>query len=382
MEISRKILFIAYTIDGSVVGVYGSEKEAEPIKEVMQCSVMPCTEKAAMLAEKLGNITYSKGLSFFSIKGHPVLMLREEREAFREGKWLEAETLESRLIALASRWDECIALLEKCTPEEIAEVVPDVIDRAVIHYAVNTAPSWRIHSLTPECAALIANARLAIDAVAESSTPLYLKCSDPSRALVRNIAEIIYIPYDENGEYDGRLTLSAFLVSDARFALSFPLNKANEALLMRREEEENLAVNDGQAMELYRVARSFVSSFTALMDCEKSPIEIEDTERRKKEKLLKKGLRPSGGITRYSVSLTKRYRGIIRDPYQKSAAIDKGDESKDFREGKSLSVVSVSGFIRNQAYGPGRTLRKRIWVDGFIRGQWIRNGVTFVTVNE
>ena len=382
MEISRKILYIAYTIDGSVVGVFDSEKEAEPIKESMQCSVMPCTEKAAGLALMLGNITYSKGLSFFAINGNPILMLREEREAFREGEWIEAETLESRLIALTRRWDECIAFLERCTPQEIAEAVPEEIDRAVIHYAVNTAPSWRIHSLTPECAALVANARLEADVAVERNTPLYLKCSDPNRPLVRNIAEIIYLPYGENGEYDGRLTISAFIVSDARFTLSFPLNEANEAQLMKRAEKGNLLKNERDAMELCSIARSFVSSFTALMDCEKSPIEIEDAERRKKEKLLKKGLRPSGGITRYSVSLTKRYRGIIRDPYQKDVAIDRSDESRDFREGKSLSVVSVSGFIRNQAYGPGRTLRKRIWVDGFIRGQWVRNGVTFVTVNE
>ena len=176
MEISRKILYIAYTIDGSVVGVFDSEKEAEPIKESMQCSVMPCTEKAAGLALMLGNITYSKGLSFFAINGNPILMLREEREAFREGEWIEAETLESRLIALTRRWDECIAFLERCTPQEIAEAVPEEIDRAVIHYAVNTAPSWRIHSLTPECAALVANARLEADVAVERNTPLYLKC--------------------------------------------------------------------------------------------------------------------------------------------------------------------------------------------------------------
>lgn len=381
MDIYKNMRYLAYTIDGSVVGVSDSEKEAEHIKEAMLCSVVPCTEKAAYLAIRLGNITYSKGLSFFSIKGNPVLMLREEREALRGGKWVEAETLESRLINLASRWDECIAFLEKSTPEEIAEAIPDEADRAVIHYAVNTAPLWRIHRLTPECAALVANAHLEADVAVERNTPLYLKCSDPNRPLVRNIAEIIYLPYGENGEYDGRLTLSAFLVSDARFTLSFPLNKANEAQLIKRAEKENLAENEKEAMGFFSIARSFISSFIALMDCEKSPIEIEDAERRKKEKLLNKGIRSSGGITRYSVSLTKRYKGVIRDPYQKDASKN-GEASKDFREGKSLSVVSVSGFIRNQAYGPGRTLRKRIWVDSFIRGQWVRNGVTYVTVNE
>ena len=74
----------------------------------------------------------------------------------------------------------------------------------------------------------------------ERNTPLYLKCSDPSRPLVRNIAEIIYLPYGENGEYDGRLTISAFIVSDARFTLSFPLNEANEAQLIKRAEKGNL----------------------------------------------------------------------------------------------------------------------------------------------
>ena len=52
------------------------------------------------------------------------------------------------------------------------------------------------------------------------------------------------------------------------------------------------------------------------------------------------------------------------------------------KNGKTLTVVQVSGFIRNQPYGKGRAERKTIWIDGFTRGQWVNTGLSYVTVKD
>lgn len=88
------------------------------------------------------------------------------------------------------------------------------------------------------------------------------------------------------------------------------------------------------------------------------------------EKNTRRGIRQTQGISRYRISLTKRYKG--RKLYQ----------GGDYKEGKSLTLVSVSGYVRSQPYGPGKSLRKTIWVDGFMRGQWVKSGITYVTVTD
>ncbi|MCK9329749.1 MAG: hypothetical protein M0Q94_07740 [Candidatus Cloacimonetes bacterium] len=66
-----------------------------------------------------------------------------------------------------------------------------------------------------------------------------------------------------------------------------------------------------------------------------------------------------------SVSLTKRYISGAREADYKD--LDK--------EGKHIARVHVPGFIRQQAYGKQWSEHRTIWVDGFERGQWIRDGV-------
>lgn len=46
------------------------------------------------------------------------------------------------------------------------------------------------------------------------------------------------------------------------------------------------------------------------------------------------------------------------------------------------TIVSVSGYIREQPYGEGRKLRKTIWVEGFTRGQWVREGLSELTISK
>ena len=115
-------------------------------------------------------------------------------------------------------------------------------------------------------------------------------------------------------------------------------------------------------------AVSFINKFLAIKDCDKSPIEMRDKDGRN---LAKKGIQKVSGLFRYQVSLSKRYEAIKREKHE---AMDK--------DGKVLTTVKVSGFVRNQAYGEGRALRKKIWVDGFTRGQWVNAGITYVTLGK
>lgn len=111
----------------------------------------------------------------------------------------------------------------------------------------------------------------------------------------------------------------------------------------------------------------FPAAMLALMECENRPIEMREPDA---EKLAKSGGRITGGIVRRQISLSKRYYSMKRAP---------GGKALD-REGKVLTVVNVSGFVRNQPYGKGRTQYKRIWIDGFQRGQWVNSGLSYVTV--
>ena len=84
------------------------------------------------------------------------------------------------------------------------------------------------------------------------------------------------------------------------------------------------------------------------------------------------GREEEAGSLRYrTVYLSDRYRSLVRRRYSRSE-LD--------RNGKRLSTVFVSGFVRQQPYGPGGSLRREIWVDGFTRGQWVNSGLTMITV--
>ena len=384
----NKGYYIAIALDGEVVGSYTERDLAETEARENGLPLLLATDKAFQLATRLGNITESREFRILPGKGEKAhLILREEARmlGYPEEDSVR-DSLESRISAFSKDW----SFYQGIRKEELAETLPNSLDRYMLFYMKKASPSWRIHRFSPESAMLIANARLEEEGQEGKSAwndidkSLFMCSADSTRPMFGNVTEIAIAPYDNEGEQEGKVIMTTMMAPNMRMALSFPLGKGNTPLdregnpmLSQNQESGAPSKMEKVSMEYARLAMRFASAFLMLLECEKSPIEVVDIDKARKEKLERKGLKTKSPVSRYSVSLTKRYRSIIREPYG-----DTGESGRDYKEGKALSVVSVSGFIRNQAYGPGRSLRKRIWVDGFMRGQWIRNGVTYVTVEE
>lgn len=396
-------LYIALGIDGEVIAQYTDKEQAKADMKQYGVPVLHCTRRAFELAGELGNVTYSRAFSIVPVCNEPSLLLCGEKAMYGVNGERFFPTLLFRLETYSRHWEDIEGIsggIESLIEQESKKLTEsytsdgkEYADRRMLLYMLKTAPRWQVHKLTPECSVLISNARIEDCKEGEEDfsfldRPMFLCSSDSTRPMYGNVCEMAYLPYDREERKNGQMLLTTMLTPDMRMVMSFPVGEGNrplgkegESLIedCRIKQEQGLHVN---AESMHAIASMrFLKSFTMLLHCEKSPIEISNADRAKKERLERIGLRFTERVTRYSISLSQRYKGVIRDPYQKDAS-NNGEASKDFREGKSLSVVSVSGFIRNQAYGPGRTLRKRIWVDGFIRGQWVRNGVTYVTVNE
>lgn len=220
-------------------------------------------------------------------------------------------------------------------------------DAVVMSWMLQNEPCWRVTSLSSDVAALVFNSKIETEEVSMEFPILCLRASDGY--LFSNVKEILAFK-------DGDDIIIAISYSIAK-GLNVYQHASLAGILKGRNSDKNLVD-----------AVSFIEKFLAVKECDKSPIEIFDRE---SEKLAKKGIKKVSGIFRYQVSLSKRYEAIKRERHE---ALDK--------DGKVLTTVKVSGFVRNQAYGEGRALRKRIWVDGFTRGQWVNAGVTYVTLGK
>lgn len=265
--------------------------------------------------------------------------------------------LEFRVELFSKNWEKLKSLV-KPNGKNILELAKSISrfsnsldaalnDAVVMQWMVETEPCWKVVSLSSDVAALIANARIEADMDAADIPSICLRASDGY--LFSNVKEILAFK-------DGDDIIIAISYSIAK-GLNVYQHASLAGILKGRNSDKNLVD-----------AVSFIEKFLAVKDCDKSPIEIFDRE---SEKLAKKGIKKVSGIFKYQVSLSKRYEAIKRERHE---ALDK--------DGKVLTTVKVSGFVRNQPYGEGRALRKRIWVDGFTRGQWVNAGVTYVTLGK
>ena len=293
-----------------------------------------------------------------SISYCPPGILRHNSEMKEEKAFFSPDSIfDFRIELFSKNWDRLKALVNPSGKnisglvESIAAISnsPDasINDAVVMRWMLENEPCWRIVSLSSDVAALICNSRIEADLESAEIPSICLRASDGY--LFANVKEILAFK-DED---------------DTIVAVTYTLAKGFN-MYFQSSVAEIMADKD-----LYRSlfdAILFIQKFLAIKECEKSPIEIEDREG---AKLAKKGIKKVSGLFRFQASLSKRYAAIKRENHE---AMDK--------EGKVLATVQVSGFVRNQAYGEGRALRKRIWVDGFTRGQWVRSGITYVTIKE
>ena len=208
------------------------------------------------------------------------------------------------------------------------------LDAVTALYLQSRKPIWHMYSVRSEASAMIRNAKISDEDLhkyaEEARKGIYIKAE--SGVLYNTITELLAIGN------------SLYLATDIGGLKMF-------------------AYRDNCDDEDFY----FPAAMLALMECENRPIEMREPDA---EKLAKSGGRITGGIVRRQISLSKRYYAMKRAP---------GGKALD-REGKVLTVVNVSGFVRNQPYGKGRTQYKKIWIDGFQRGQWVNSGLSYVTV--
>lgn len=120
-------------------------------------------------------------------------------------------------------------------------------------------------------------------------------------------------------------------------------------------------IDDGFATDVLM----FLVKLFLVKNCSKTP--VESTEMLSRSRIAKKG---AHAVPRMEyLSLSKRY-------YSQTYENSEGDPMD--KAGKKIVNVEVSGFLRSQPYGKGRTGRRTIWVDGFVRRQWMNEGIRIV----
>lgn len=345
--------WVAIDTIGNVKGFYRSKEEASGVRN----AVMLITPDAEKLAAALGNIRENNRfeLARYEDTEECVIFLRDSGAPVAERGKVRL-TFQDRLVSFQKIHDSV-------RPEKLT----DNGDIMVWRWMEQAAPVWKVHSFTPESAALISGAKIECGDNLKRE-PVFFVSADRARPLFLNVMEFLFTPGTGNADFDTySFSLMITPSSTVRLILTFAVKDGGIYNGQEYETAEN-----SPDRELYLTTSRFIDCYYALKQCSNSPVFEKDLDEDRKAKLASKGIRVTGGISRYRVSLSKRYRSMTRN----------SDPIRDGKEGKTLRMTSVSGFIRNQPCGPGRQDRRLIWVDGFVRGQWVRSGMTYVTVAD
>ena len=334
----KSFMYILINITSDVIDIVQTLDEAKKLSEQTGFPFIKITEPAAMLAQKLGNLRESD--RFYIKRDFEYGLITLDNEVRDNSVFA---TFKFRVETLSRIWDK-INL----------DILEDEGDILVYKYMEAADPIWRIYTVNSESAAVISNAK--VDEIEVEPKPMFFTSTTP---LFLNVIEFMYVPGDEFYAFSLSITNN----SEIRMILGFSVNEDGTIDTNRGTMYEGSAEH-----KLYLAAKHFIESFYALRQCEKTPIIINNPQERKN---ASRGLKMTKGVSTYHVSLSKRYKAIKRS-YE--ANFDKSN--------KTLTLVSVSGFVRTQHYGEGNKLTKKIWVDGFTRGQWVRNGLTYVSVNS
>lgn len=342
--------YIAIDILGKVHGIFNTKAEVE----ALGYPPMRVTPDAEALALRLGNVIDSDCffVKRFNFTNECIMYLGSPEDANVD----DILTFKRRILAMQLNWDKIESI--KLT---------DQGDKFVYSFMKRTDPKWDVYTFTPDSAALIANARLEC-ADEKLSKPIFIASKNNTSPLFLTVMELIYIP---NAYQEASVAYHCSLMitpsSSIRLILSLAVLNGRVIDLNGKE-----MPTDSAAHKVYIEAKKFLSAFTHLQECSNTPLIVRDKDEGRKQKLAKKGIVQTRGVSSYNVSLTKRYKTTKHS----------SETLQSSKEGKELCLVNVSGFIRNQPCGEGRKERKLIWVDSFIRGQWVKSGLTYVTVNE
>ena len=115
---------------------------------------------------------------------------------------------------------------------------------------------------------------------------------------------------------------------------------------------------------------AFATILSIMLEAERSPILLDEgSKKAKKRNKLKQAASKSDWVER-RIYIDAKYRA--KETENDPVPMDK--------EGKIKKDVFISGFLRHQPYGPGRSLRKWVYVDGFASSRWVAKDPRKVTI--
>ena len=119
-------------------------------------------------------------------------------------------------------------------------------------------------------------------------------------------------------------------------------------------------------------ALRYALKFLLLKESDKQPL-IAERQYKKSIKHNDKAKDIYGKINYQRVSLTTTYKDSVpRNQNVDTLVLDK--------EGKTLRVIKVRGFLRRQHYGPGNSLVKTVYIDSHESHSWKLDGIRIVKV--
>lgn len=173
------------------------------------------------------------------------------------------------------------------------------------------------------------------------------------------------------------MTCHIGLTNGHEFARNVDLRKDGAQLEEKVDsfQDEEYIIEDATKDKLFKAA-IYIAKFILLLKAEKQPLFVEAQYREKKKPNKAAEKKMFGNISYKKVSLTHTFKKKLGD-------VDKLKTHDVFdKEGKTLRIVPVIGHIRMQAYGPGWSLHRPIYIEAHESKAWKKDGIQLVKVVE
>lgn len=140
--------------------------------------------------------------------------------------------------------------------------------------------------------------------------------------------------------------------------------------------DESPLIDDADAHQVWaREAARFAVVLGLLLEAEGSPVQVE--EETPKGRKTRAG---HGGVRESEWTVRRVYLGRITPSRERET--DRPATSGDGTTGRQSATVPVRGHIKRQPYGPGRSLRRWVYIQGYEARRWIAPRPLRIDINE
>lgn len=206
-------------------------------------------------------------------------------------------------------------------------------------------------------------------------TDLHSLPGEPPRLLrgpwlieARNPEEPLFGRTSSLGGYilDGMIFLVGLEYPDGAFVARWtPRWEARDLAAGLPAEDDSPLISDvDRHSEWAREAARFAIVFGLLLESQGTPIEVHSERASRKQARGRAGVRRDWAVRR--VILGRLVRRVMETPRAEA-----GDGQVSALAGRRAEVVPVRGHLRRQAYGPGMSQRRWIYVEGYEARRWV-----------